>query len=266
MWFEILKFEIQYRAKRADTYLYFGILFLFSIIASEFIMNGSGTIGKVKINAPYVIASVMGIVTALFTMVISMIMGVAALRDFDHKMESLMFINPIKKRDYLLGRFLGSYLVLIFIFSGLLFGMLLGDLVPWPWRDMNNLLPFHLWHYLKPFLFLVLPNLFFCGAIFFVSGALSRKLMVVYTQGILLLMAYIFTMQLTRNADNQFIAAIFDPFTFQASKRITQLWTPVEINSQMLPMGGILLYNRLIWITLGAVSYTHLTLPTNREV
>ena len=253
MWFEILKFEIQYRAKRADTYLYFGILFLFSIIASEFIMNGSGTIGKVKINAPYVIASVMGIVTALFTMVISMIMGVAALRDFDHKMESLMFINPIKKRDYLLGRFLGSYLVLIFIFSGLLFGMLLGDLVPWPWRDMNNLLPFHLWHYLKPFLFLVLPNLFFCGAIFFVSGALSRKLMVVYTQGILLLMAYIFTMQLTRNADNQFIAAIFDPFTFQASKRITQLWTPVEINSQMLPMGGILLYNRLIWITLGVV-------------
>jgi ABC-2 type transport system permease protein len=253
MWFEILKFEIQYRAKRADTYLYFAILFLFSIIASEFIMNGSGTIGKVRINAPYVIASVMGIVTALFTMVISMIMGVAALRDFDHKMESLMFINPIKKRDYLLGRFLGSYLVLVFIFSGLLFGMLLGDLVPWPWRDMENLLPFHFWHYLKPFLFLVLPNLFFCGAIFFVSGALSRKLMVVYTQGILLLMGYLFTMQLTRNADNQFIAAVFDPFTFQATKIITQLWTPVEINSQMLPMGGILLYNRLIWIALGVV-------------
>ncbi|MFK8004873.1 MAG: M1 family aminopeptidase [Saprospiraceae bacterium] len=253
MWFEILKFEIQYRAKRADTYLYFGILFLFSIIASEFIMNGSSTIGKIKINAPFVIASVMGIVTSFFTMVISMIMGVAALRDFDHKMESLIFINPIKKRDYLLGRFLGSYLVLVFIFSGLFFGMMLGDLVPWPWRDMNNLLPFDFWNYLKPFLFLVLPNLFFCGAIFFVSGALSRKLMVVYTQGVLLLMIYIFTMQLTRNAENQFVAAILDPFTFQATRIITQLWTPVEINSQTIPLGGILFYNRLIWIALGIV-------------
>ena len=253
MWFEILKFEIQYRAKRADTYLYFGILFLFSIIASEFIMQGSGAIGKVKINAPSIIASVMGIVTSFFTMVISMIMGVAALRDFDHKMESLMFINPIKKRDYLLGRFLGSYLVLIFIFSGLLFGMVLGDLVPWPWREMDNLLPFYFWNYLKPFLFLVLPNLFFCGAIFFVSGALSRKLMVVYTQGILLLMAYIFSMQLMRSADNQFVAGILDPFTFQATRIITQLWTPVEINLQPIPLGGILLYNRLIWISLGLV-------------
>ena len=253
MWFEILKFEIQYRAKRADTYLYFGILFLFSIIATEFIMSGSEIIGKVKSNAPFVIAYVMGVVTALFTMVTSMIMGVAALRDFDHNMESLMFINPIKKRDYLLGRFLGSYIILVFIFSGLLLGMVLGDLIPFPWQDLENALPFNFWHYLQPFLFLVLPNLFFCGAIFFVSGALSRKLMVVYTQGILLLVSYLLAMQLTQGTGDRFLAALFDPFTFQTSKILTQFWTPVEINSQMLPMDGMLLYNRLIWMTLGVI-------------
>ncbi len=252
MWYEIFKFEIQYRAKRADTYLYFVIVLLFSMVASEFIMSES-ELGKMKSNAPFIIAFVMGVVTALFTMVTSMIMGVAALRDFDHNMASLMFINPIKKSDYLLGRFLGSYVVLLFIFSGLLLGMMLGDVIPFPWRDLENMLPFHFWSYLQPFLFLVLPNLFFCGAIFFISGAWSRKLMVVYTQGILLLVAYLLTMQLTRGTDNLLLAGILDPFSFQASKIITQFWTPVEINSQMIPMDGMMLYNRLIWMVLGVI-------------
>jgi len=37
MLFELFKFEIKYRAKRPDTYLYFAILFLYSIIAVDFL-------------------------------------------------------------------------------------------------------------------------------------------------------------------------------------------------------------------------------------
>ncbi|GAA0890643.1 M1 family aminopeptidase [Fulvivirga kasyanovii] len=191
----------------------------------------------------------MGIVSALFMMVVSMIMGVAVLRDFDHQMESLIFVNPITKKDYLLGRFLGSFVVLVLIFSGLPLGMIVGDIMPW--HKANELSAFELWHYLQPFLYLVLPTLFFGGALFFISGALSRKLIVVYTQGFFFLMAYLVAMNLAVKNDDLFVTALIEPFTFQTIRIVTAFWTMAERNSMMVPMDDVLLYNRLLWCAIG---------------
>ena len=109
MFFEIFKFEILYRAKRTETYLYFLILLGCSIVAVDFIFQGTGEV--IKPDAPYIIAYTMVVTSAIFIMIASMIMGVSILRDFDHRMESLMFVNPISKSGYLLGRFLGSFIV-----------------------------------------------------------------------------------------------------------------------------------------------------------
>ncbi|WP_299217242.1 M1 family aminopeptidase [uncultured Aquimarina sp.] len=250
MLFEIFKFEIKYRAKRPDTYLYFFILLLYSMLAVDIIFEGNLNI--LKRNAPYVIARTMTISSAFFLMITSMIMGVAALRDFDHHMESLMFVNPIRKRDYLLGRFLGSFVILLVIYAALPLGMILSEFLPW--RNSDALLAFNLWHYLHPFLTLILPSLFFGGAVFFISGALSRKLMVVYTQGVLLLMMYIFSMQLANGSKNLFLSGLLEPFSFQTISLVTQYWTVVERNTMMLPLEGILLYNRLLWMSIGLIT------------
>src|SRR5688572_20556573 len=105
MFYEIFKFEMRYRARRAETYLYFSILFVSSLAAADFIFQGTGEV--IQPDAPYIIAYTMAIASAIFIMIASMIMGVSILRDFDHRMESLMLVNPITKRAYLLGRFLG---------------------------------------------------------------------------------------------------------------------------------------------------------------
>ncbi|UII31082.1 aminopeptidase [Fulvivirga ulvae] len=250
MLYEIFRFEIQYRSRRPDTYIYFFILFFFSTIAVDFLFEGE--LHPLRRNAPLVIARTMGIVSALFMMVVSMIMGVAVLRDFDQQMESLMFVNPITKRDYLLGRFLGSFVVLVLIFSGLPLGMIAGDLMPW--HKASELSPFELWHYLQPFLYLVLPTLFFGGAIFFVSGALSRKLIIVYTQGFFFLMAYLLAMNLAVKNDDLFVTALIEPFTFQTIRIATAFWTMAERNSMMVPMDDVLLYNRLMWSAIGIIA------------
>ncbi|MFK7978708.1 MAG: M1 family aminopeptidase [Saprospiraceae bacterium] len=249
MWYEIFKFELKYRAKRWDTYLYFFALFGYALIAVDFLFGQD--LGAVKLNAPYLIALTMGIVSALFMMMVSMIMGVAALRDFDHNMESLMFINPIKKSDYLIGRFLGSFLVLLFIFSGLFLGLIAADFMPW--RTAEELLPFSLWKYLQPTLFIALPNLFFGGALFFIGGAVSRKLLVVYTQGILLLTVYILGLQLTQNNDYQFLASWIDLFGYQTIKNVVKYWSVAERNTRLVPMSNLIIYNRLIWLTISGV-------------
>lgn len=250
MLFEIFKFEILYRLKRPETYVFFAALFFYSLISVEFIFNDLP--GTIKSNAPNLIARTMGITTAFFMIVVSIVMGTSVLRDFDYGMESLMYINPITKRQYLTGRFLGSFVILLGIFTAILLGVIIGDYMPW--RDADNLLPFNLWMYLQPFFFVVVPTLFFGGSLFFVTGALTKKLMVVYTQGILFLLLYLFTLQLTQSTSSEFIAALFDPFSFQTIAKITEFWSPLERNMLLVPIEGVLLYNRLLWIGFGVAA------------
>ena len=246
MWYEIFKFELEYRVKRADTYIFFVFLLLFSIVGVDFIYQGMD-FGLVKKNSPLIIAKTMGVITGLFMIIASMIMGVSVLRDFEYNIESLMFSNPIKKRDYLLGRFLGSFTVLLFVFSGVFFGSILGEFMPWHRPD--HLLPFNLLTYLKPFIMVTLPILFFGACLFFMTGALSRKLMVVYTQGIFLFVAFMLTKAIT----NEFLQAIFDPFSLTTLTLLTDTWTGAERSLQAIPFSGVLLYNKLFWIALGVL-------------
>jgi hypothetical protein len=107
-------------------------------------------------------------------------------------MEFLLFVNPIKKRDYLLGRFLGSFATLLFVFTGLYWdcpgNLCLGAIQT---KEFNA---FNFWPIQNPFIIVVvLLMLFFVSALFFVSGALSRKLMVVYTQGVFIFVPFLLT-------------------------------------------------------------------------
>ncbi len=246
MWYEIFKFELKYRAKRLDTYIFFIFIFLFSIVAVDFIYQGVD-LGLVKKNAPIIIARTMGALTGLTLMIASLIMGVPILRDFEYNMESLMFVNPIKKRDYLLGRFLGSFVVLLIVFTGLIWGNALGEFMPW--RDPEELLPFNFMAYIQPFFTVVIPILFFGSALFFVSGALSRKLIVVYTQALFIFVLFM----LTRNVENEFLSAILDPFSLNTLSTMTDLWSTPELNGQLIPFNGVLLYSKLFWIAIGMI-------------
>ena len=248
MWYNIFKFEIQYRIKRPDTYVFFLFLFLFAIVGVDFIFQGAD-FGVMKKNSPFVIAKTMGAITGIFMILASMIMGVSVLRDFEYEIESLIFSTTIKKKDYLLGRFLGSFTILLFVFSGVLFGMILGEFMPW--HNPNHLLEFSFLTYLKTFLIVILPTLFFGASLFFVTGALSRNLVVVYTQGIFLFVVFMLTKAIT----NDFWQAILDPFSLTTTTYVTKSWSLIEKGTQSIPFfGGALMYNKLFWFSLGILA------------
>ena len=191
MWYSVFKFEIKYRLKRPDTYVFFIFLFLFSVIAVDFIYSGV-ELGPVKRNSPIIISKTMGALTGITMIIASLIMGVPILRDFEYNIASLIFVNPIKKRDYLLGRFLGSFVILLFVYSPLIWGNALGEFMPW--RNLNDQVDFSLTTYIQPFFTVVIPILFFGASLFFVSGSLSRKLIVVYTQGLFIFVLFMLTL------------------------------------------------------------------------
>ncbi|MEQ9008894.1 MAG: ABC transporter permease, partial [Ekhidna sp.] len=231
MWFKILKFEIQYRKKRPATYVYFAILFLMAVLtmSTDIIQVGGGS-GLVKENSPTTIANMMAILSGIMMMITSAIMGVAVLRDFEHNTESMLFTSPITKFDYLVGRFLGSFLVVLFVFVGMMLGFMLGELFN---PDKDKMLPFNLYHYLHPFATIVFPNLFFSSALFFITGALSRKMVTVYAQWILLFAVYQIALILTQEVDNRTIAALVDPFAIRTIQNKIQYWTVAEQNSMV---------------------------------
>ncbi len=247
MWYEIFKFELQYRSKRPDTYIFFLFLFLFSIVGVDFIFQGAD-LGLMKKNSPIVIAKTMGAITGLFMILASMIMGVSVLRDFEYQIESLVFSTPIHKKDYLLGRFLGSFVVVLYAFSGILFGMMLGEFMPW--NSPDEFLVFNAFLYLKTFLIVTLPTLFFGASLFFISGALSRNLVVVYTQGIIMFVVFM----LTKSITNEFWQAILDPFSLTTTTFATKSWSTLEKSTQELPFFGALMYNKLFWFSLGILA------------
>ncbi len=249
MWYEIFKFELAYRMRRAETYVFFLFLLLFSIVGVDFIFQGA-ELGLMKKNAPVIIAKTMGALTGIFMLMVSMIMGVPVLRDFQYDTESLLFVNPITKRDYLLGRFLGSFTVLLFIFGGLLFGMMLGSQMSW--HKEEEMLFFNALVYFQSFAIIVLPTLFFGACVFFVTGMLSKKMLIVYTQGIVVFVIFL----LTKAISNEYLQGILDPFSLTTITQFVKDWEVSELNITGISLSGIILHNKLLWVAIGlAVSF-----------
>ena len=247
---EIILFEFAYRRKRPATYLYFLLCVVIGFIfAGTDAVKIVGAGGQLKENAPWIIANTLTVINIFLMLVVSAIMGVAVLRDFEHNMEALLFSTPTSKSDYLLGRFIGAFLILTFVFLGTIVGMSAGYWYRHFFETENlNQMPFSLWLYFNPFLILVIPNSILMGTVFFAAGAISRKSLMIYTQGMIMFVLYLISATLLGEIDNKDIAALLDPFGSAAFNFQSEYWTPAEKNTLTPQWSGLLLYNRLIWL------------------
>jgi len=249
---EIIKFEWAYRRGRPATYIYFGLLLLIGFLtrATDAVQISAG--GQLKENASLTTAiSIMGLMIGVGTFIISAIMGVAVVRDAENNTESLFFTTPMTKAQYLFGRFIGSFLILLVILTALPLGMWLGDVMPW--REAGRMLPIRPAIYWQPFLTLMLPFAFILSVIFFSVGALSRRMVVIFTQALFFIMLYFAGQALLEQLDNRDWAARLDVFGVRPLNELTRYWTVAEKNTRLVPMTGILLENRLIWGTIALV-------------
>jgi ABC-2 type transport system permease protein len=263
MFWELFRFELYYRRRRATTYVYFLVI----LIASAVVVLGptfqvAGAADVTSPNSPYTIGALMVVLSFFFTMVTSSLIGVAVIRDVEHEMAPIIFTTPIHKGSYLFGRFAGSLVTLIALNSGIIFGALIaygiGKVTPLDitWRA-KEVLPFNAWNYIQPFLIFTVSNIFITGSLFFASGALGRRPMVIYSQGVMLMIAYqVASAIYLRDLDSQFIAALLDPFGVQTFVYMTRYWTAAQQNTLLVPLTDALLYNRLIWMSIAVVMLT----------
>jgi ABC-2 type transport system permease protein len=256
MFWEFFSFELRLRRKSISTYIYFLVWFVFAFlcVASENFGPIGSANGKVLLNGPYA-TSVYATGISLFGIIIvAAIFGTSILRDFQRDTFQMLFTKPIPKLAYLGGRWAGSLVVTILVFSGCLFGEFAGTFAPW--ADHSRIGPNHLWWYLQPFLSITVLQIFFLGSLFFTVAALSRKIFVVYVQGATLFMLYLIGLTVftaTRSLE-RFWSGIFDPVGFVLLDDVTRYWTVVERNNLLLSWSGVFLYNRLLWLSVGFIS------------
>ncbi len=256
---EIIRFELQYRSRRPATYLYFLILFILSALLSSLGTKAFGNVSiQVMANAPMIIDQQLGMLTMPMILLVSAIMGVAVIRDHEHRVDQLLFSSPLTKRDYLLGRFAGSFIIMLLVSLAIPLGAILGEL--FSSKTSHELLPFSLWNYIRGYLYIVIPNTFFLSALFFSSGVLTKKMAVIYTQGIVVLIIFAFLDEgAIETAQNLKFSTLFDLFMVQLIGLKAQFWSAAEINQQRIPFDGDILLNRSIYTSLGLIvlAYTY---------
>ena len=262
MLWEFFTFEMRFRIKSVSTYVYFAIWFAFSFlcVASESFGPVGNANGKVLLNGPYANtyndfgSSLFGVI------IVAAIFGTSILRDFQRDTFQILFTKPVSKFAYLGGRWLGSFVTTVFAFSGMLFGTWVGTFAPW--ADHARIGPNHLGWYLQPFLSVTVIQIFFLGSLFFTVAALTRKIFIVYLQGVALFMFYLIGITVfsaTRSLEH-FWSGILDPIGFILFDDIARYWTVVEKNTLLLPWDfsgnspGIFLYNRLLWSAVGLLA------------
>ncbi|MBN2347875.1 MAG: hypothetical protein JXJ22_03505 [Bacteroidales bacterium] len=247
MFLEIFKFEIIYRLKRPATYIYF---LLFLVISFMFVavpdISFSNSADQLLKNSPVLITQLMLVIMMFGSLVCAAIMGVPVYRDYEHKFYEIMHTLPIKKTEYLWGRFLGSFSIAALVFSAIVLGMALGFAMPWQEKDTIG--PFQLTVYLNAYFLFILPNLFVLGSLFFIAGSFFRSQAAIYAQGVVFVVIYFIVGILFEDSTQNSLYSIFEPFGAEALAQVTKYWTTFEKNTLNIYPEGLILYNRILWL------------------
>ncbi len=257
MFKEIFLFELKYRMKRPATYIYFGLMFLMAYLAmlglggafGGGVIIGDASGGKVFANSPYQINWIVTLLSWFGVLITCSMMGTPIFRDFEHKTHSLYYTTPISKAGYLFGRFAGSFVVTLFVFTGVALGAMFATIMPW--MEPEKVGPFNLMWYIQPYLTIILPNLLLTGAIFFTLATLTRSALSIYVGGVIFLVLYGVASSLTNDLDNETIANLLDPLGASAIYYTQRYWTTAERNTLMLPFSEYVIINRALWTSIG---------------
>ncbi|HUL94757.1 MAG TPA: M1 family aminopeptidase [Usitatibacter sp.] len=251
----IAGFEFRQRFKRISTHVYF---LVFAALAALWMAAAGGAFAsanivfgadKVNINSPYALSQTIGILGFFAVTVIAAVMGRAVQQDFEYQSFHFFFTSPIHKRDYYLGRFVGAFLVLVYVVLGIAFGVLVG--VHWPGVDASRVGPWSLRAFAQPYLVVLLPNVLILGGAFFGLAALTRRMLPVYVGSVIVLIGYLTALRLIADIDNRTIAALLDPVGQVATGLVARYWTVADRNTRFVPLAGDLLMNRAVWLAVG---------------
>ncbi|MEO1175347.1 MAG: ABC transporter permease, partial [Myxococcota bacterium] len=206
---------------------------------------------SVHINAPSAISLTLGILGIFGLFIPAAMLASGVIRDREFKTAELFHSTPVGPRAFILGRFSGGYIATVLAFSSVPLAILIGTQMPW--IDPEKLGPTRLFDYFYVFTTLSVVNLFVAGLIFFTVSNLTRSVFATYVTLIAFLVLYFVGLSWGREPEYRAIAAILDPLGLNTLREVTQYWTPAQKNTELVPLSGTFLINRVLWLSVAFV-------------
>lgn len=247
MTWRLFLIELRHWSKQPMVYIFFFLFALigFGLVTWDDLVVG-GALANVKLNAPFMVFQYYAVLGFLGLLMVTAFVNASAIRDFVNNTQQIMFSTPLKKGQYLLSRFLGSTFVATLPMLGISVGMLLGSAMPWV--DAERLGPNDLLAHAQAYLYLSLPNILFSAAVIFAVAILVRSTAAAFITAILIMVGNGVAGTFMGEMENQNLAAMLDPFAGTAFELISRYWTVDDKNSMLLPMHGVFLWNRILWV------------------
>ncbi|MFC3120481.1 ABC transporter permease/M1 family aminopeptidase [Agaribacter flavus] len=248
MFAKMLIFEWRFYLKQPSFIVTSLLFFLLPFLSMSVEGVQLGTNTNVNFNSPFAIAQSM-LIFAIFGMFLVVnFVGNTALRDQSANMDEILYCKPIPSLSYQLGRFFGSYLVVLTVFSMVPLGLVIGSLMPW--IDQERMGAFNLMYFIQPFAAFSVTTMFVLSAIFYAAAIQFRNIMAVYLSALLMFIVYISIDVLLDAPDERYLLAVSDPFGVRTHFDLTRYWTPSERNTQMLGWHSEIFVNRFIWLAI----------------
>ncbi|MBI4904950.1 MAG: ABC transporter permease subunit [Acidobacteria bacterium] len=249
-----LRFELRYWLRGLMVWVFLLIIgaMFFGAASSDQIVVGQALQNTYR-NAPHVIQNFYAIACLLTLLMATAFVNSAAARDFQYNTHQILFATPIRKRDYLTGRFLGSSFAAVIPMLGVSIALILARYMPWV--DPDRWRSIHWMAHLNAILCFAIPNTLFIAAIIFTIAVLTRSTVTSFLGSLLLMVAYGISQALIGRLENETLGMLLDPFGIRTFAILTKYWTVAEKNNQSLALTGMLLLNRLIWLGVGAAVF-----------
>src|SRR6266481_4985045 len=243
----ILVFEIRYWLRSWMLWIFLLIIAasVFGAASTDKIVFGEALSNTFR-NSPYNIQNFYSFIGLITMIMAAAFVNSAAARDFTFNTYQIVFSTPMKRADFLLGRFLGATIVSMIPMLGVSLGILLAKYMPWVEPERWEAV---VWKaHLNGILVFALPNAFIIAAILFAVAVLARNEIVSFVASLVLLAGYVVSDALLQNVERQKIGAILDPFGIRTFAYITRYWTVAEKNGLSVGYSGYMIWNRLLWI------------------
>ncbi len=252
----IFQFEVKTWLKSPLFYFLTVCFFLFSLIT----MLGTGgyfdepSVSRETLpylNSPYALSFMSFLFTKLLLFLVAIFAGFSLYRDYNSKTHAIMYAFPMPKAHYLYGKLSSSLFILLLIclitFLGILIGeYLLGTENP----KIGTHTPFA---YLSALGIYLVPTILTIGTFVFVAVGWSRNIFAAF----IIAMAFVLLQLLLENIlfGQKELLALLDPFGQYAFQLATENWGIKQQNSTALPIGYLVLFNRIFWGLLAAAAF-----------
>ena len=247
----IFSFELKRWFKSWVFYLYLAIFFGISFLS---MMSTIGVFDTVKntsasllqMNSAALINALLNAFNTLLYFLFPSIIGMAIYRDYKYNVHHILYSYPFSKWQYLLGKFTSSFLVTLLISVMMGIGVYIATLIPWANPELLG--PNLWWNYIQVYLFNLIPNMLFMGAIIFTIVTLTRSIYAGFITIIIIMILQGMINSVAANVDYREIGALLDPSGGQALQYYMQYWSIEETNVNNLPLEKFYLINRLLWL------------------